>query len=109
MPLETNVYGIAKRCLIVRNLLSGLTFNAPSDRDGDLPLVILYFLRYFWNLDWTSPGVLDSDISCPPVDRSFDNGSVIFLELILFIERAFFHWIFVVNFSAVKQIAIFQQ
>ena len=48
------------------------------------------------DLDWTAPGVLDSDMSCPLVDWIFVIGSVIPLEVILFTERAFVHWIFVV-------------
>ena len=35
------------KSLIVCNPLSGLAFNAPSDGDGDLPLVTLQFLRDF--------------------------------------------------------------
>ena len=57
-----------------------------------------------WNLDWTAPGVLDSDMSCPLVDRRLVNGSVILFEVILFTERVFVPPnIRCMNFFTVKQ------
>ena len=47
MPLVASICGTARKCLIVRNPLLRLTFNAPSDGGGDLPLVSLQFLRDF--------------------------------------------------------------
>ena len=38
---------IARKCLIIRNPSLRLMFNAPSDRDGDLPLVTLHFFKDF--------------------------------------------------------------
>ena len=47
LPLIASVCDIARRCLIVCNPSLRLMFNAPSEGDGDLPLVTLHFLRDF--------------------------------------------------------------
>ena len=47
LPLVASVCDIARKCLIVRNPSLRLMFNAPSDGDGDLPLVTLHFFRDF--------------------------------------------------------------
>ena len=46
MPQVASVYGFTKKCLTVCNPLMGLTFNAPSDGDGDLLLATLHFERF---------------------------------------------------------------
>ena len=43
MPLVASACDTAWKCLTVCNPLSGLTFNSPSDGDGDFPLVTLHF------------------------------------------------------------------
>ena len=96
MPQVASVCGTAWKYLNIRNPLSGLTFNAPSDGDGDLPLVTLQFDRFPGILTGLSPCVVDFDMSCLPVDRRFVNGSVNLLEVIWFTERDFVHRIFVV-------------
>ena len=63
-----------------------------SDSDGDLPLAIQHFLRDSLNLDLTAP-----DGHVMPLDyERFVIGGVFPFEVILFIERVFVHWIFVV-------------
>ena len=47
LPLVASVCDITRKCLIVSNPSLRLMFNAPSDGDGDLPLVTLQFLRDF--------------------------------------------------------------
>ena len=45
---------ITRRCLIMQDSLLEFMSNAPSDLDGDLPLVI-WHLRDSLNLDLTAP------------------------------------------------------
>ena len=83
-------------CLIVHDSLLELMSNAPSDSYGDLPLVYSTFLERFLGILIGLPQVSDNDTSCPLAYRRFVIGSVFPLEVILFIERVFVHWMFVV-------------
>ena len=81
--------------LIVHDSLLELMSNTLSDSNGDLPMVYSAFLERFLGILTGLPQVcLDSDMSCPLIDRRFINGSLILLELIWFTERAFSHRIF---------------
>ena len=53
-------------------------------------------LRDSLDLDLTTPDVLDKGHVVPLDHERFDIGSVFPFEVILFTERAFVHWIFVV-------------
>ena len=100
LPLAANVCGISKKCLTVRNPFYWDWRSMPQVTEMEAcPWLLCNSWEISWNLDWTAPGVLDSDMSCPLVDRRFVNGSVILFEVILFTERAFVHRIFVVWIS----------
>ena len=97
MPLVAGVCGTARKCLNVCNPLLGFTFNAPSDSDGDLPLIYSALLERFLGILIELPKVsLDNGAPCSLAYRRSVIGGVFPLEMILFIERVFVHWIFVV-------------
>ena len=79
--------------LTVYNHLLEFVFNALSDSDANLPLVIQHFLRDFLNLDLTSSYVLDNGHVVPLDYERFVIKSVFPFEVTLFIERVFVHWI----------------
>ena len=94
LPLAANVCGIAKNIWLYVTLCWDWRSIPQVMEMETCPWLLCTSWKISWNLDLTSPDVLDSGMSCPL--RRFVNGSVIPFEVILFTERAFIHWIFVV-------------
>ena len=100
LPLVTNVYGIARKCLLVCKPSSGLTFKAPSDGDGDLLLVISAILERFLGILIGLPHVCWI-VTChvPFLIGDLSMGVSSYLNWFCSLERAFIHWIFIVWIS----------